>query len=194
MINVLNDISPYSSDAVVKKFNVLGDEGHLGIWQDYADARRFSEHGRWFGSPAEMETFCAGIPRLIKVEKNADGVPEVLPDRKNPTQLGDTISEGTIWWFARPRVSFGTFEWRPFPSLQPSSVFNLAKDVYALVSLLKKELPADRVITREELPDLYQRLRAQLGDAAYLVPEKPLTKEEWNTIAHKRERPTQGRA
>lgn len=186
ILNILNDISPHASDAVVKKFNVVGDEGHLGIWQDYADSRRFSEHGRWFADAQSLKDFYAGIPRLIKIEKNATGDDQVLPDLKTPSQLGDSISEGTIWWFARPRTKLGTIEWRPFPSLQPSSALQLAKDVYALASYLRKILPKDRVVTREELPGIYAELANQ--SFSYLVPAKPPTADEWNAIARKRER------
>lgn len=184
IMNILNDVSPYASAAVVKKFNVVGDEGHLGIWQEYADARRFSEQGRWFNSADELRDFYSAIPRLIRVERDASGTPHVFPDLQTPSQLGDTISEGTVWWFARPRVSLGTLEWRPFPCLQPSSALMLAKDVYALVSLMRAILPVDRVVTKEELPSIY----AKLAHESYLVPEKPQTKEEWDAIARKRER------
>ena len=181
IMNILNDISPYAAWAVTQKFQVVGEEGHLGIWQKYADSRRFSEHGRWFSDPEELKSFYGSVPRLIKVEKDAQGAEHVVPDLESMSRHGDPISEGTIWWFARPRVAFSTIEWRSFPSLQPSHVLVLAKDVHALAVLLKKELPQDRVVTPDEYPALY----AKLAKLSYLVPEKPLTKEEWNKLAER---------
>ncbi len=187
ILNILNDISPHASDAVTKKFDVVReDEGHLGIWQDYADSRRFSEHGRWFADAQSLKDFYAGIPRLIKVEKDVDGNDQVLPDLETQSELGDGISEGTIWWFARPRTKLGTIEWRSFPSLQPTSALMLARDVYALASYLRRILPKDRVVTREELPDIYAQLANQ--SFSYLAPAKPPTADEWNAIARKREK------
>lgn len=52
------------------------------------------------------------IPRLIK--KTDDGRWEV--DLKTPSLPRDPASEGTIWWWARPRWSLDTIEIRVFDS------------------------------------------------------------------------------
>jgi hypothetical protein len=90
-------------------------------WFGWADPRRLPNppgERRIFGSFQELEEFIGGIPRLVK--QGSTGALE--PDLKEMSRLGDRLSEGTIWWWARARRTLRTVEIRFADSMEPTAI------------------------------------------------------------------------
>ena len=170
LANFLNNITPHARLAVIKRYGVTDTEGHLAIWRGWSAEHR-APSPRWFASPGEMERFVAGIPKVV-TQKDGIWMPA-----EGPSRIGDLESEGTIWWLARPRGVYKTVEWRPFPSLTPEQVVDLAADVHALVCSFWDYVeahPSATWETREQAERLYRHL---IGSD--LVPGHPLSNSEW---------------
>jgi|GEM_PF-1947511 len=174
LLNILNNIAPNARLRVIERFGIKKAEGHLTIWTKFTKGQRLPAP-RWFASPEQMMSFIESVPMLFY--KDIDGIWKVGDGRMSC--LGDAASEGVLWWLARPRGTFGTNEWRPFPSMQPGQVFILGHEVFKLVHAFWYYV--------ERYPSLYvnpygrdvARLYSYLAESSWLMPDQPLSDDEW---------------
>ncbi len=176
LLDVLNNIAPYARARVIGRLQIEGTEGHCMIWHGWADERRLPSP-RWFGTTMSLHNFVATVPKLLTHES---GEWDVVP-LGTKSRLEDSESIGTIWWLARPRffASGPTIEWRPFPSMTPSSAAWLADEVLRMVRAYRAYLALhpirDTDVDSAEVRALYRHM----SQRSFLVPERPLTPDEW---------------
>jgi len=171
LLNVLNNIAPYARMRVIERFKVKGAQRHLSIWQGWCDARRVPAP-RWFKDLDELHAVVRGIPKLLTLRNG-----EWVHADEEPSRLGDSESEGTLWWLARPRLVYNTVEWRPFPSLMPEDAALLADRVLALArdfSAYVRENERATAYTMREIRSLFRHLAHH-----ELMPSEPLCETEW---------------
>lgn len=170
-LDLLNDIGPYARLQVVQRHRAVGTEGHLKIWHGWADEKRLPSPRR-FGTAAELHRFLASVPKLLV---RIDGKWRLAPPGAF-SSLEDQESMGTIWWVARPRF-YGsptgpTIEWRPFPSMPPAAVGEIAGEVLLLARAYRDYMKAHPAASMKAL-------YASLAERTYLVPPAPLSDAEW---------------
>lgn len=180
LLNVLNHIAPFARLQAIERFRVIGAAGHLAIWTRFTKPERLPAP-RWFPDADSMVALVESIPKLFV--KTGDD--EWKVGEGEMSKLGDAVSEGVLWWLARPRMSYGTLEWRPFPSLRPEHVEELAGEMFRLLEAFYGFLAAH--------PGLYGRpdgrdvgaLLSHLSTVSWLVPRRVLNDDEWWQLFHR---------
>lgn len=172
-LDFLNNIAPYARQVVIDRYGVRGDEGHFMCWQGWGRPGR-TPAPRSFQTPLALRLFVSSIPKLVTESHG-----EWVPDNQTPSRIGDSESEGTLWWAARPRTfgSESTIEWRLFPSLEPEQAADLADDVLILArrfwSIIDQSPDVDW-----KAPGSRAWMNRCLLDSP-LVPPFPLDSDEW---------------
>lgn len=173
----LENCGPYARIQVIERFDIEGWETHQQCWYGFSRPDRVPAPRR-FSTCRELEAFIAGIPKLVTKQ---DGEWVVAPEGARST-LGDPESDGTLWWSARVRVwpdGSETVEWRVFESMMPDMAAQLADDVACLAcdywDYVGDHPEADW--TQDVWRGLAHRHLAERHPL--LVPEKPLSAEEW---------------
>jgi len=176
LINIFNVIAVHMNQAVAQKFG-KDDTGHLDIYRDYANAKRFYPN-HWFTGSEDLQQFVHTIPSLIKQEGDTI-TPHVFDESGKVThsKLGVALDEGAIWWPARPRVSFasetspGTIELRPFPSLEPEYIVQLADDLRRVTEFMVEWIKREgTTLTKKQANELLKDIHTQLPKQSYLFP------------------------
>ncbi len=125
VMNVLNLIGPRIARIISTRAHQQ-NRGHLGIWNGWADPRRFSAYDRWFVSFADMRETFESLPRLIRCEGGDKEHGEWSVDRSRKLSWSDPDDDGGGWWhYVRARPRLGTFEVRILPSM-PDDVLEFA--------------------------------------------------------------------
>jgi len=125
LLNIFNNVNNglqknYASRERIKKW-----------WFGWANPCRLpSKKSRIFSSYEQLEEFIGRIPRLLKKDENTG---EFQVDLKNPSQLGDSLAEETIWWWCRPRKSLGTIEVRIADSMEPKRIPGYIGKILSLI-------------------------------------------------------------
>ncbi len=105
-------------------------------WFGWADDERRVPHPFWFSSWTHLEDYFYSIPMLIKKEED-----KWLP--ANVANVSDChirdIHESTIWWFVRPRWSYGTIEIRMLDAISPYMICQVVLKFIKLLRIIKKE-------------------------------------------------------
>jgi len=123
--------------ALLNTFNNADDlrrrfatQGRVAKWFGWADPRRLpnKRNGRIFSSYEDLKEFIGRIPRLLRYGEGG-----LEPDLKTRSLLGDPLSEGTLWWWARPRKSLGTVEVRIADSMVPEKIPDYIRELLRLV-------------------------------------------------------------
>jgi hypothetical protein len=170
--NFLDNIAPYADVMVRRRYNVTDAKQHLMIWLGWSKPERVPGY-RWFRDAKEMNEFVRSIPQLVALSPEGEWVvAEGLH-----SEIGNPLSEGTIWWLARPRGAYQTIEWRSFPALTIEDAVDLSGDVFAMMEEFwnyVESRPRATWRTPEEARGLYRHL-----SRFYFVPVEPLTEAQW---------------
>lgn len=174
--NFLDNIAPFADIQVRKKYNVTDASGHSMIWWGWSKRHR-TPGFRWFANAEAMNLFFASIPQLVT--QASDG--RWVVAENIPSCIGNPLSEGTIWWLARPRGVYQTVEWRSFPALNIEDAAELSGEIFKMMEEFwdyVESSPHREWRTPEDAVDLYRRLSRRY----YFVPENPLTEVQWMTL------------
>lgn len=173
----LENCGPYARLQVIQRFGIEGWETHQQCWYGFSRADRVPAPRR-FNTPGELEAFISTIPKLVTKK---DGEWVMAPEGAM-SKVGDSESDGTLWWSARIRVwpdGSMTVEWRVFESMLPEYAAKLGDDVACLASDYW-----DYVADHPEADwasDIWRNLvhRYLAERHPLLVPEKPLSADVW---------------
>jgi gamma-glutamyl:cysteine ligase YbdK (ATP-grasp superfamily) len=140
LINYLNNWAPYLG---VLFANPYPSERLRRSWWGWFREERLPAP-RFFASSEELRNYLLSIPKLMtKVGK------EWKPFLQRIETI-DGLHEGTIYWFVRPRQSYGTIEFRVFDAVEPQKVQQIVECVLELAErILKQE--------RDTLPLISER-------------------------------------
>jgi len=142
-VHVHLDVDFQDRDRVVALLNIFNNADGLrerfatrqraNKWFGWADPRRLpnKKNGRIFSSYKDLEEFIGAIPRLLKQENGG-----LEPDLNTRCQLGDRLSESTLWWWARPRKSLRTIEVRIADSMNPRQIPQYIGELLAIAKLV----------------------------------------------------------
>ena len=143
-VHIHINIEPDSAEGIrlINFFNMNAYK----IWSKFAypenNCRYFSWHG-WarkerlpynkpiFVSNKDLRLYFASIPRLIKSCEDKWSI-----DLKNSSIPGDVVSEGTIWWWCRPRWSLNTIEIRIFDSVPVDGLYSILSYINTALKIL----------------------------------------------------------
>lgn len=107
LFNLLNNVAPAIAAKVHQELK--DGKGHLGVWQKFADTRRFPMYGLWLPTIYEFQGFFENIPRMIEEEKPNSDVWVARPQNPDGTPKmqvwGDSIDMGVFWHFVRIKLS-----------------------------------------------------------------------------------------
>ncbi|MBV9158986.1 MAG: hypothetical protein JO019_00090 [Candidatus Kaiserbacteria bacterium] len=174
-LDFLNNIGPHARMQVIERYKVKGAEKHLMCWQGWSDSRRVP-HPFWFDSPEALEMFVREIPKVV--DCSADGKWSIS---HSMSDLKDDVSMATIWWLTRPRASFGTHEWRCFPSIPVKQATELSGDVARLSSAFMEHVN-DHAHEFLASPQSAAPIYRHLSTISDLVPPEPLSIDRWHEL------------
>jgi hypothetical protein len=173
LCNLLTNAGPYARKKVSQRYGA-SVPGHMLIWERIIEPR--IPRSRWFGSFGELNRAIESIPKLL-TRLGDEWTPAISGKYSSIT---DEESMGTIWWLARPRHSYSTYEWRPaFPSLPIPYAVELAGEIFTLVNAFREYVDVYPKASIAFDSTNVRRLFAQLSKRTYLIPPQPLSAQRW---------------
>ena len=179
--NYWNHAAPFYAHKVHSQTGLGG--GHLSLWRDFADSRRFTTWNQWFPTHEAFKSFFEGIPRLF-AQKNGHWTP--LPGECQT--LGNRLDHGVFWHFVRPKIN-EKGEWymelRFLPSMPDEQIISFGNPVLRTTELLLEWFHGNGgkpVMSVEESAPAFSYVHSIYPD---LLPDKPLERKEWETLLYR---------
>ena len=179
--NVFNNASPFVAAAVHKEIGA--GEGHLAIWKDFADQRRFPGWDRWFPTSQSFKNFFEGIPRLCS---KVNG--ELIPLPGTAQRLGNPLDPSFFWHFMRPKVN-NKGEWymelRILPSMENDQIMEFGDPILDMVKLLLSWYHQNGSKPIMNMAEALPAFRYVHQYHPKLFPEQPLGEAAWHQLLQK---------
>lgn len=178
IMNILNHVAPQI--AAVAHDELGYGQGHLNMWRDFADPRRFTRYEDWFPDLYEFRQHFESINRFI-VKQGDTFVP--LPGTLQ--RLGDRLDHGVWWHFVRPKPGW-YMEARLLPSMGDEQLEVYGQSLLSIVELLlvwfHKQFEGRIVHSLAEAAPAFEFVHQYHPD---LFPREPLDLATWHALLKK---------